>query len=162
METVMKKYRRYSAVACDDTDVLKRRVRKLKHFERTIRSKNNLSDDIPLVWDKFFDLQNCANNKVLYTLPKLVNMSREAYKEIVDAFFARVYYEVYALRGIIDEVTIYDHRLLAQLDLPPIADEIAVKKKFRELAKECHPDAGGDHERFIALMEIYGQLINPE
>jgi len=149
-------------MALDDMDNLKRRIRKLKHLEKTIRSKNNLSDDIPLVWDKFFDLQNCDNNKVLYTLPKLVNMSQETYKEVVDAFFARVYYEVYGLKGLIGEVTIYDHGLLAQLDLSPIADEAAVKKRFRELAKECHPDAGGDHERFIALMGIYRQLINPD
>jgi curved DNA-binding protein CbpA len=30
-----------------------------------------------------------------------------------------------------------------------------VKKKFRELAKEMHPDTGGSIEEFLALYEAY-------
>lgn len=40
------------------------------------------------------------------------------------------------------------------------ADINAVKKKFRELAKEYHPDVGGDSEKFIDLMENYRKLID--
>ena len=142
----------------DSFDNLKRRVRKLKHFEKTIRSQNSIGNDIPLVWDKFFDLRNNPNDKALYTLSKLANMSQEDYKVVVDAFFARVYYEIYAYKGITNEI-IYDVELLAQLDLPPVADEIAVRKRFREMAKVYHPDAGGDAAKFIKLMQAYRKLI---
>ena len=140
-------------------DNLKRRVRKLKHFEKTIRTQNSMRNDSPLVWDKFFDLRN--NSKALYTLPKLTGMSREEYKNVVDDFFARVFYEVYVFKGIINE-TVYDPALLAQLALPPVADEATVRKRFRELAKKYHPDAGGGHEEFIEIMKIYGKLMNSD
>ena len=142
----------------DSVDNLKRRVRKLKHFEKTIRSQISIGNNVPLVWDKFFDLRNTPNDKALYTLSKLCKMSKEEYKSIVDAFFARVYYEIYAYKGITHEI-IFDADLLAQLDLSPVADEAAVKKRFREMAKVYHPDAGGDTVKFIKLMQIYKKLV---
>lgn len=138
-------------------DNLKRRVRKLKQLEKIIRVQNGMGNDIPMVWDKFFDLRNDTDNTALYTLLKLAVMSREEYKNVVDEFFARVYYEIYAFKGIINDA-IYDPALLAQLGLPPVADEAAVKKRFRELAKEYHPDAGGDQGKFIELMRVYRGL----
>ena len=138
-------------------DNVKRRVRKLKQLEKIIRVQNGMGNDNPLVWDKFFDLRNDTAGTALYTLPKLAGMSREEYKNVVDEFFARVYYEVYVLRGIIN-ATVYDPALLALLGLPPVADEVAVKKRFRELAKEYHPDAGGEHGKFVELMRVYRDL----
>ena len=137
---------------------LKRRLRKLKHFERVIRSQNGIYDDKPFVWDKFFDARDNPCNKALYPLSKLIGISRDEYKSITDEFFARVYYEIYAYNGITDGV-IYDTEVLAKLDLPPIADEAAVKKRFRELAKLYHPDTGGDAMEFIELMQTYKKLI---
>jgi DnaJ-domain-containing protein 1 len=142
----------------DSIDNLKRRVRKLKHFEKTIRSQNGLENSISLVWDKFFNLKDNGNCKSLYPLTKLISMSRDEYKTVVDAFFARVYYEIYAYIGISDEI-IFDTELLSQLNLSPVADETAIKKRFRELAKEYHPDVGGDAIKFISLMQIYRKLI---
>ena len=141
------------------TDNLKRRVRKLKQFEKTIRSQNYMRNDIPLVWGKFFDLKNNTDSKALYPLPKLLNMSKDEYKTITEDFFARVYYEIYAHIGITNKV-IFDHTLLAKLDLSPVADETEVRKRFRELAKKHHPDAGGDHGRFLELMEVYKKLMD--
>jgi len=136
---------------------LKRRVRKLKQAENAIRARGNMRDDIPLVWEKFFCLRTNSESKSLYTLSELSAMSREEYKAVVDEFFARVYYEVYVYNGNI-EANIYDPQLLAQLDLSPIADEAAVKKRFRELAKKYHPDTGGDQVKFVALMKVYREL----
>ena len=136
---------------------LKRRLRKLKHFEIRLRKQNNMQSDTALVWDKFFDLNKIPKNKALYTLEKLAEMSREEYKATVDAFFARIYYELYIYKGFIND-NIYDPELLAQLGLPPLADEAAVKKRFRELAKKYHPDSGGDPEKFIELMKVYREL----
>ena len=142
----------------DEINTLKRRVRKLKQFEKTIRSQTGIKADVPLVWDKFFDLRDKPDSKAMYSLQQLSVMNREEYKSIADVFFARVYYEIYAYKGITDEI-IYDAGLLAQLDLPPVADETAVKKRFRELAKQYHPDTGGNAAKFIELMQSYRKLI---
>jgi len=138
---------------------LKRKVRKLKKFENTIRAQNCMSDAIALVWDRFFDLRDSGNSKstALHTLSELAAMGRDEYKAVVDEFFARVYYEIYIHNGIID-APIYDPSLLEQLGLPPIADEAAVKKRFRDLAKKHHPDTGGDAGEFIKLMSVYREL----
>ena len=85
-------------------------------------------------------------------------MNRDEYKNVVDAYFARVYYEIYSHTGITDEI-IFDTELLSLLDLTPVANEVDVKKRFRELAKEYHPDTGGDATKFINLMQIYRKLI---
>ena len=137
---------------------LKHRVRKLKHFEITIRSQNNIDNDTPLVWDKYFDLKSSNDSKALYSLSKLAGMNRDEYKNVADAFFARVYYEIYIHTGITNEI-IFDTELLAQLDLPSVADEASVKKRFRELAKKYHPDVGGEAVKFISLMQTYRKLI---
>ena len=139
-------------------DNLKHRVRKLKHLEKAISSQCGLDNDVPLVWDKFFDLKDNSAGKSLYSLNDLQSMNREEYKNVVDAYFARVYYEIYSHTGITDEI-IFDTELLAQLDLSPVANEVDIKRKFRELAKEYHPDTGGDAMKFIDLMNIYRKLI---
>ena len=138
---------------------LKRKLRQLKQYENTLRAKNSMDDSIPLVWDKFFDLRDSGKSSALYTLSKLAAMDKNAYKSVIDEFFARIYYEVYVFKGIID-APIYDPALLEQLGLPPIADETAVKKRFRDLAKEYHPDTGGDSVKFVKLMEIYRELCS--
>jgi len=138
---------------------LKRKLRQLKQYENTLRAKNSMGDSIPLVWDKFFDLRDSGKNPALYTLSKLAAMDKDTYKSVIDEFFARIYYEVYVFKGIID-APIYDPSLLEQIGLPPIADETAVKKRFRDLAKEYHPDTGGDSRKFIKLMEVYRELCS--
>jgi hypothetical protein len=141
----------------DEKSELKHKIRKLKHVEKAIRAQNNISSDIPLVWDKFFDLRDEPMNETLHTLSKLISMDKGEFKHVLDDFFARVYYEVYTYKGII-HAAIYDPALLARLDLPPVADGAAVRKRFRELVKIHHPDAGGDPDSFIALMDLYRAL----
>jgi DnaJ-domain-containing protein 1 len=138
---------------------LKRKLRQLKQYENTLRAKNNMGDGIPLVWDKFFNLRDSSKSPALYTLSKLATMDKNAYKSVIDEFFARIYYEVYVYKGIID-APIYNPSLLEQLGLPPIADETDVKKRFRDLAKEYHPDTGGNPVKFIKLMEVYRELCS--
>jgi curved DNA-binding protein len=55
---------------------------------------------------------------------------------------------------------VYDAVRLDNMDLPFDADESEIKRRFRQLAKIHHPDAGGDAGRFIELMELYRKLIN--
>jgi len=139
-----------------ESDKLKRRVRKLKKLEQIIRfggEENNQN----LVWDTFFDLYHNPGDTAKYTLSALSAMSQAEYENVVEAFFAKVCYEFYKENGI-SNTQLYDPAMLAHLDLPPTADEAAIKKRFRELAKEYHPDAGGDSEKFIALMNAYKKL----
>jgi len=139
------------------TAEIKRKIRKLKKFEVTVRSQNNIENDIPMVWDKFFDLRETGKSAALYSLSQISRMNRDEYKAVIDEFFARVYYEIYIHNGITD-ASIYDSALLEKLGLPPVANETDVKKKFRELAKKHHPDTGGDAEKFIQLMNVYRKL----
>ena len=37
-----------------------------------------------------------------------------------------------------------------------------IKKAFRELSKEHHPDHGGDEEKFKELNEAYSTLSDPQ
>ncbi|MCG8683734.1 MAG: J domain-containing protein, partial [Desulfobacterales bacterium] len=38
-------------------------------------------------------------------------------------------------------------------------DKKALTKKFRRLAREHHPDKGGDHNKFVELNEAYQALL---
>jgi len=149
------------------TAELKRKIRKLKQFENTVRVKNNMTDGVALVWDKFFSLREAGNvggadsagSTAMYSLSQIMQMNKDEYKAVVDEFFARVYYEVYIHNGLID-APIYDPGLLDRIGLSPVANEEAVKKRFRELAMKYHPDKGGDPAKFIELMSVYKELIN--
>ena len=140
------------------TAELKRKLRKLKKFENTVRLQNSIGENIPLVWDKYFNLHETGKSTALYTLSELVVLDKDEYKTVIDEFFARVYYEVYVHKGIID-APIYDPVLLEKLGLSAVANEADLKKKFRELAKKHHPDTGGDAEKFIELMKVYKELM---
>jgi hypothetical protein len=129
---------------------IKRRLRKLKHLERRIRFPDSeFPKGVIWVYDSYLSK---------YSLHTLSQMNREEYKKITDEFFARVYYEFYKEKGIQIKQA-YDPSLLEYFGLPFDAASAAVRKRFRELAKEYHPDAGGDAARFIELMRVYEELI---
>lgn len=45
------------------------------------------------------------------------------------------------------------------LGLERAGDETAVKRAFRRRALQLHPDRGGSHEGFIALVAAYQQAL---
>jgi hypothetical protein len=139
-------------------DDLKRRVRKLKRIEVKIRFQGEMKPNVILAWDSLFDLHDVPYGKAKYSLSALSAMNREEYKHVVDEFFALVYYKYYRENGIAF-LKAYDPGTLSLLDLPFDADEQDVKRRFRELAKEYHPDMGGDASKFIELMKVYEKLI---
>src|SRR5438067_433299 len=51
------------------------------------------------------------------------------------------------------------------LGLAPDATAEQIKRRFRKLARECHPDVSGgkpgSHERFVRLSEAYHVLSDP-
>ena len=138
---------------------LKRKIRKLKQSEKAIRFGSSVKADEPLVWDTYFNLNNAPNSKARYSLNQLAAMSREDYRQVIEEYYAHVYYRFYTENDIV--VKSYNEELLSELGLPYDADEAAVKKRFRELAMKHHPDKGGDPAEFITLMNVYKKLLNP-
>ena len=139
-------------------DEIKRKVRKLKHFEAKIRFGGNPAAG-HLVWNRFFDLRGSNARQAKYSLQDLSAMSPEEYKRAVAEYMAFVYYELYQAQGLLYSVGHYDPEILAKLGLPAFAMEQDIKRRFRELAKQYHPDAGGDAAMFIELMDQYKNLL---
>jgi len=138
-------------------DEIKRKVRKLKHFEEKIRFGGNPATG-NLVWNRFFDLQESGNRQAKYSLQDLSFMSPEDYKRVVAEYMAFVYYEICQAEGLVGLGRHYDPEALGKLGLPPYSTEQDIKRRFRELAKQYHPDAGGDAGMFIELMDQYKKL----
>lgn len=138
---------------------IKRKLRQLKHFEEKVRFDGIVQPVGKLVWNRFFDLHDISSGRAKYSLEKLAAMSKEAYKAIIDEYFAYVYYELYKESDAAFPQGQYEPEILAKLGLPHNADAHDIKLKFRELAKKYHPDTGGDAAKFIELMETYRQLL---
>jgi len=136
---------------------VKRKLRKLKQMELKIRFPGGDAAHRELVWDRFFDLRGKGGASGKYTLAQMAVLGREAYRRVVEEYFARVYYELYRENGLTEKGA-YDPELLSRLGLPAMAGAEDVKRRFRELARQTHPDAGGDAARFIELMEDYRKL----
>lgn len=137
---------------------LKRKLKDLRQAEIAIRfGREPLRPTVKLVWNEFFSLKTDTPAAARYTLDDLANMSREELRAVFDDYFAFVYYQYYRERGMALD-TAFDPRLLAQIGLPPQASADDIKRRFRELAKKYHPDAGGDSAHFIELMDVYSRL----
>jgi len=52
--------------------------------------------------------------------------------------------------------------LYERLGLKPGATYAAIRAAYRQLAKEAHPDAGGDPEQFAELQEAHDVLTDPD
>jgi len=143
-----------------DIAEVKRKLRNLKRLECALRNSGQLKNCPVLVWDNFFDLSESGRKtkKTRYDLSGLCALSREEFRAVIDEYWAFVYGELFK-EDIIQGRLFYDRDALIQLGLPFDADEAAVKKRFRELAKIYHPDVGGDAGKFIELMNLYRRLI---
>lgn len=141
-----------------DTVDIKRRLRELKRIEQKIRFGNTQGKIPPLIWDLFFNLQDAGAGKARYPLKILAAMDHETFRRVIGEYWSFVYSALFNQSDIPSGVN-YDTCVLLQWGLPADADAATVKQKFRELAKRCHPDTGGDEKAFIALMEAYKKLI---
>lgn len=136
---------------------IKRRLRQLKRLEIKLRFGAGAGSGGALFWDQYFDLRDKPAGGSKYTWAMLCAMDREAFKAVTEEYLARIY-EAWYWGNTGQPVTVYDSAVLAQLNLPADAREEDIKKRFRELAKACHPDTGGDAAQFIALMRAYEKL----
>lgn len=140
-------------------DDLKRKLRNLKRLELKIRFGGTRRPGKALIWDDFFDLSETGAGKAKYSLKSIASMDHEAFKSVISDYFSRVYFEYYMENGLAGARRLYDPDALSKLGLRFDADKDEIKKRFRELAKIYHPDAGGDAAMFIELMENYKKLV---
>lgn len=149
-------------------DDIKRKLREIKKLEIKIRFDNirpqksgthslKKAKHRELVWDNFFDLKIESTKHVKYPFSRLLTMTKEEFKDALNEYFYHVYYWYYKEGGVTDGV-ITNPDLLMQFGLPIDADIAELKKKFRELAKQYHPDNGGDSDKFMDIIEKYKNL----
>ena len=145
-------------------DQLKRKLKQLRQAEIAIRFKNTRNGADPgarLVWHEFFTVKPKPHQNVRYPLDQLLAMEPDQRKRVFADYFCFVYYQYYRENGLAIE-DVYNPQLLALLGLPPSATGVDVKRRFRELAKQYHPDAGGDSQQFIELMDVYKGLMDSD
>lgn len=141
-------------------DELKKKLRRLKKLEAKLRFGAGAPEaGAEFVFDSFFDLRDAPGGKAKYPVQYLHSMTKGAFHEVVEEYFFSVYYRLYKDSGVVD-ARLLDPELLGAMGLKYDADIPAVKKRFHELAMRCHPDAGGDAEAFIRLMDNYRKLID--
>ncbi|NLC18763.1 MAG: DnaJ domain-containing protein [Clostridiales bacterium] len=80
-------------------------------------------------------------------------MNKDGIRRVFEEYWFFVNYRKYRDNGIFN-AGLPQPELLEYLGLPYDADEVALKKRFRELCKKYHPDEGGDPQKFIELMNI--------
>lgn len=148
---------------------LKQKIRKLKKLELMFRygfSKEYIDqhltvqqlERLSLVWKEFFDLTNSGSRKARYSYHDLEKMDKEQMAQVFGEFWFTVCYRMYKENGI-QMMDVQNPELLTYLGLPYDADQSAIRKRFRELCKSCHPDEGGDAEKFIELMKIKDKFL---
>lgn len=142
---------------------IKRKLRKLKKLEIKIKTSEvglytqkyslNEHEHNQLIWNRYFDLKESSSKKVKYTIDMLSRMSNEELRAVINDYLFYVYSYYKSENNL--NVHFIDEEILTQLELPLYADTTDIKRKFRELAKEYHPDNGGDSKKFIELLEKY-------
>ena len=137
---------------------LKRTLRHVRQLELTLRfGRAPDPDHPPLVWDVFFSTKDVDSRSVKYPLSHLLHLEREEFKAILDEYFARIYAQT-AQDQRLGQADVYDPQLLARLGLPPDAGSSEIKQRFRALAKQFHPDRGGESAQFVELVALYERL----
>lgn len=136
---------------------IKRALRRLKKEELRLRYGSDAPRGGDLLWNVYFSFREGA--AVRYPYSQLLQMGREEFRQVLAEFYAALCADFLRRSG---QSGCYDPRLLLQMGLPPEAGETEVKSRFRALAKELHPDCGGDGEGFIRLMETYRKLLGGE
>lgn len=138
---------------------VKKKLRQLKKIETETRFKGiQLTGKEELVWNKFFSTRSEFDTSVKYPMNYLMIVDKQEIKRIFSEFFYMVYFQYYKENGITLK-NIYSPELLGMLGLPPDSTLNDIKRKFRELAKQYHPDCGGDSEKFIEMLDVYHKLI---
>jgi len=140
---------------------VKRKLRKLKKEEGRIRSEGVPVQVCQLVFNDFFHMKEGPSRIGGYGLRQLAEMTHVQRKEVFETYFLNVYI-TWIRENHLPMDRLYDPMILGKMGLDYGASESDIKKKFKELAKSYHPDAGGDGQQFIELKSLYDQLLKSD
>jgi hypothetical protein len=102
------------------------------------------------IWDEFFSVDEDA--RVRYPLRVLLVFDRPSRERAVREYLIALWaLSTHSTEGISAE----DLELLRMLGLPPGSSREEVRSAFRSLARELHPDLGGDEELVRRLIDRY-------
>jgi DnaJ-domain-containing protein 1 len=130
----------------------------MRQLELTLRFGHAPAPDHPpLVWDGFFSTKDADCQSVKYSLSHLLQLEREEFKAILDEYVSRIYTQT-AQDRTLSQADVYDPQLLAQFGLPPDAGSSEIKQRYRAMARQYHPDRGGESAQFVQLVALYERL----
>ncbi|GAK54399.1 heat shock protein DnaJ domain protein [Candidatus Moduliflexus flocculans] len=142
---------------------LKQKLRDLKRAEQRMRCRYlTMHPNAPLVWNAYFSTKSPAEapTSIKYPFTHLCTLDRDARRRVFEEFMCAVFLQHAQEEGFAVIMTglVYQPELLSFMGLPPYATPEEIKKRFRELAHQFHPDKGGDSEKMIRLLELYEQF----
>lgn len=134
-------------------DKIKRIIRNLKKAEIRIRFGSidpaNKHIYVNLVWSKFFELKRPYKGHTKYNLDQLAQMDKQELDKVIEEFYYNLFYQ-FINRYYSNDNAVFDPELLSKLGLPSNAGINDIKKRFRQLAKEMHPDTGEGMRRLLS------------
>jgi hypothetical protein len=141
---------------------LKRKLRNLKKLERRLRYHFlQRHPQAPLVWNSFFSTRGMSGRlSVRYSFQAVLLADREERKRIFQEYLYTVFVRHVQEEGMGFSLNaVYEPEILSFFGLPPYATFADIKRRFRELAHQYHPDKGGDAEKMIELLDMYERSI---
>ena len=128
-------------------DLLVRKLRSLRRLERRLRGRGPVPGGT--LFDRFLAFE--PGRRVRYPFSVLLALDEATRKRAFREFAAALWAE----SGALDLAWGSDAELLETLGLPADADRETVRRAFRELALELHPDLGGDHDLMVTLLSRF-------
>ena len=138
-----------------------KKLRSLKKQEQRIRfSEGVMPPGTELEWSLFFSDKRSKRKNVRHSLEDLLTMASNERKSVFEEYFYRVYVRYFEENGLfLDDLQ--DPNMLDLFGLPLGATPQEIKYRFRELAKQCHPDCGGNPAKMRDLLDAYHSLLRP-
>ena len=131
---------------------LKRKLRALKRFEISLRGlEPSGQTSTKLVWDRYFSTNDSAT--VRYPFMTLSVLDRPSRKRIIVEYLEAVVLAAFGFQ--LGSTAPARRELTHFLGIPAEADSDTVRKRFREVAHELHPDHGGDTGVMAELLRLY-------
>ena len=136
---------------------LKHKLRSLKKLERRMRRQFlQRFPQAPLIWDSFFSTRIVVSAPAKYALITVLHATRDERKRIFEEYLFAVCMRHWQEEGWVGAFrAVQNPEILSYFGLPPYATFADIKRRFRELAHQYHPDKGGDPEKMIELLDMY-------
>lgn len=128
-------------------DELVRKLRDLRRLERRLTGGD--PQGVTPVWDEYFSLSE--GTRVRYPFRMMLIFDQASRERAIRGFLLALWVRA----GCSFAHGEHDQKLLDELGLRADADSETVRRAFRRLALELHPDLGGDEELMRDLIDRY-------